>query len=177
MINCARLPSETLRAAEVQVSRIFKNAGVEIEWWESDGTEPADVGFPTNVPVFFVKLLPDSVFPPAHPTPGAFGNALGVQAFIFVGRIQRATEEALVSFPRTVGHIIAHELGHLLLGGKSHFLGSVMSPRFGPCEFRQMERGLLLFGPAEARRMRDRIRTQRIANAAILMTPARNGGD
>jgi hypothetical protein len=169
ILNYAGVPRETMDLAEAQASTIFEKAGVTIEWREPHGSESANINPPAVMPSFFVKLLPDSMFPPVRPSPGAFGSALGIQAYVFAGRIRQATEEGLISFPRTLGHIMAHELGHVLLGEKSHAFGSIMTPKLGAQEFREMYTGTLLFTPAQAKRMRDRIRTQQAAETAVLL--------
>ena len=122
---------------------------------------------PAVMPVAFVKLLADSLFPPVPQSSRAWGCALGVQAYVFAGRIQQAVERTSISFPRALGHIMAPELGHDLLGEKSHALGSIMSPELGEWEFRQMRWGALLFNPAHSARMRERIRALQTAETAL----------
>ena len=162
--NYAGVPRETQDIAEAQASKIFEKAGVTIEWRELPRSQSANVDLPV-VAEPIVNLLPDSMIPPLRPSPDAFGKALGLQAYVFAGRIRQATEAALISFPKTLGHIMAHELGHVLLDEKSHAFGSIMSPSLGVEEFRQMNMGTLLFTPAQAKWLRDR----------VLRAPARTG--
>ena len=51
----------------------------------------------------------------------------GGRASIFCDRIA-TTRGALQSFPIPLGNIIAHEVGHLLLGGNSHSPSGIMRP-------------------------------------------------
>ena len=52
-----------------------------------------------------------------------------------------------------LGYVIAHELGHLLLG-PGHAPNGVMRAVWSPMDLGAIRRGCLRFGPAEAARMR-----------------------
>ena len=58
------------------------------------------------------------------------------------------TEAALL------GHAIAHELGHLLLGTSSHTPAGLMAGRWHATDLDHAASGWLQFSPAEAARMR-----------------------
>ena len=52
-----------------------------------------------------------------------------------------------------LGCIIAHELGHLLLGSNSHSDTGIMLARWEVNQLRQLMMGGLLFTPGESKRM------------------------
>lgn len=62
-------------------------------------------------------------------------------------RINGLTEGTLL------GHTIAHELGHLLLGPNSHSSSGIMRPTWRLCDEEWMAKGALLFDSSQARRM------------------------
>ena len=164
VLNYAGVPRETLDLAQAEASTICEEAGVSIEWWEPPRSASTDADRPAiKAASFFVKLLPDSMFPPEPQSSNAWGCAIGIQAFVFADRIQQASGTTSISFPKTLGHIMAHELGHVLLGKESHALGSIMSPTWGEWEFRNMQWGTLRFTPSQANRLVDRIRAQQAA--------------
>ena len=169
--NYAGVPPETLNLAEAQASKIFEKAGLIVEWWElpvsTEGKELPAADRPTVPPVAYLKLPPDSRIASLRRSSGAFGCALGADVYVFAGRIFQATEEAKASLPIALGHIMAHELGHVLLGENSHTPGGIMTPMFRPREFALMGMGSLLFTPAQAKRMRGRIRAQETAETAV----------
>lgn len=73
-----------------------------------------------------------------------------------------AVEEEYVEFgARTIlGCVIAHELGHLLLGPNSHSSQGIMQPRWGREQVRQLLTGTLLFTPEQARVLRAEARSR-----------------
>ena len=56
-----------------------------------------------------------------------------------------------------LGHMMAHEVGHLLLGPESHGSRGVMSFPWGKRTLTRMERGLVRFTDAEAQRMQEEL--------------------
>jgi hypothetical protein len=57
--------------------------------------------------------------------------------------------------PRVLGHVMAHELGHLLLGSNAHAEIGIMRPRWFGQQLRAVERGALFFSPEQALLMRN----------------------
>jgi hypothetical protein len=49
------------------------------------------------------------------------------QAFVFFDRVLDVTKDTGFSRPRVLGHVMAHELGHLLLEGENHSTTGIMS--------------------------------------------------
>jgi Zn-dependent peptidase ImmA (M78 family) len=59
------------------------------------------------------------------------------------------------SEPRVLRHVMAHELGHLLLGSNAHAEIGIMRPRWFGQQLRAVERGALFFSPEQALLMRN----------------------
>jgi hypothetical protein len=53
-----------------------------------------------------------------------------------------------------LGHVLAHETGHLLLGADSHSVSGIMHVPWRVKDLEIMAEGRMLFTPGEARRMR-----------------------
>ncbi len=98
-----------------------------------------------------------------RPKPAMKGEQLGyaamtaqggacITAFADPGR-RRARVGAL-SDGVLLGHAVAHEVGHLLLGASSHSSAGIMRPFWRPVDEEWMAKGVLVFGGGEADRMR-----------------------
>ena len=161
----ADVPRDTLDLAEAQVSKVFGRAGVTIEWRDLPGSGSSTVEFAELKPAFVVALLPNSMAARLRCSLGAFGFAVGTRAYVFTDRTRLAAAHRGNDFARALGVVMAHEIGHVLLGPNGHLPGSIMSPRLGKMEFGQGERGALLFHPTQAEQIREQVRTQEVAQA------------
>jgi hypothetical protein len=72
-----------------------------------------------------------------------------------------------------MGHLVAHELGHLLIPTQSHARRGIMRAQLGGDEWQLARRQLLLFSSEEARRMRQLVVRQRRTHLAAAI-PAAN---
>jgi len=173
ILNYAGLPGGTLERAESEAARVFGRAGVKLEWLEPEvATEGAGLqlaGSLQRAQVCYLKLLPDSMFGQLQLPTRVLGVARG--AYIYVS-VESALELSLAvgaDLPVVLGHVMAHEIGHVLLGSNAHALGTVMTPQLGRRELQTAARGHLLFSQAQAKRMRERIQAQQAAETAVLV--------
>lgn len=86
---------------------------------------------------------------------------------VFVDPAVRRARLASLTEGCLLGHAIAHELGHLLLGAGAHSSTGIMRPAWRPGDEAWMASGAMRFGASEARKMRAalRIRTAEQAPA------------
>jgi hypothetical protein len=170
--NYAGVAPETLNLAEAQASEIFKKAGVKIDWWElplsGDGRALPPTDQPAVPPLADVRLLPDSKIPALRRSPDVLGCALGSQVYVFVDRLLEATAPVKCPLYVSLGLIMAHEIGHVLLGPNNHALYGVMVPKLGKWQFQQMQMSGLFFCPQQAEKIRERIRAQQAVEMAVL---------
>jgi hypothetical protein len=73
-----------------------------------------------------------------------FGTSLVNHAVIFQPCVEKVAADEGFSNDLILGYVIAHELGHLLLGRNSHGSG-IMTARFGRKQFERATRGQLVF--------------------------------
>jgi hypothetical protein len=73
---------------------------------------------------------------------------------VLAGKVNGEERGLHISEGVLLGHIAAHEIGHLLLGEDSHSPHGIMESCWGPKELDQMNKGALLFSDEEAERMR-----------------------
>ena len=129
----ADVSDKTLATAMDEGSRIFKYAGLNIRWvnQRADGVnrqDPEDSNQPWDRTHFVVRML-------KHPRRGlgqlALGEALSFRiANIFLDRVTLQSAAGDLSAGTVLGHAIAHELGHLLLGDSSHGSSGIMVARW-----------------------------------------------
>ncbi|MFB3777271.1 MAG: hypothetical protein ACE141_06650, partial [Bryobacteraceae bacterium] len=167
----ANLPPETLDAAKGQVSKIFEKAGVEVEYSESTAPVSGGVDGPAVRPTAWVKLLPDSMARRLRRSQGALGCSTGDQVYIFADDVLKAATHAKIDYPITLGQVMAHEIGHVLLGQDSHAPTGMMSPYLSSSEFQEMKTGHLLFHDRQARKIRERLLCEQDGENAATLSP------
>jgi hypothetical protein len=163
--NDAGAPDDLLVPAESIATRVFEQAGVKVKW--------------INCPVV-VPDLPDSeicrkaIFPTyfqqriVSPQPGlsesSFGvsylspEGIGCYSYIFYARIAEQHRRNEQNAAVLLGHVMAHEIAHLLLGTNSHSPSGIMRAHWYYQELASADKGLLLFTPNQARAMTERLR-------------------
>ena len=156
--NYARVPPESLIAGEATAAWIFHRVAIDIQWVDCPISEEDIPKFPECRSVVVaptVKLLPRSMAEKFDVPAAKYGFALRPnEAFVFVHRIEEVTKDTGFSRPRVLGHVIAHELGHLLLEGENHSTGGIMSARVLSTDCERPGVMLLTFSNSQGQRMR-----------------------
>ena len=114
--------------AQTVASKIFAEIGVKIEWHRQNSC-PADA-----------LLVSISNSTPADLLPGALAYALpyeGTHIVVFDDRIQKTVEPG--SAPYLLGHVLAHEITHILQGVNRHSESGVMKAHWGSDDFLKMK--------------------------------------
>lgn len=150
LYNLAAVSSRTLEHATQDAARVLSTAGVETVCWHvlADAREAHTLH--TSPPPtwrknrqadsrdYLVAVIASGV--PADYLPGALGYALpdaeiGVSAMIFCDRIERFQESGEIDLPTLLGHAMAHEIGHVLLGTTEHSPAGIMKARWSQADF------------------------------------------
>ena len=172
--NYAGLDDRIVRAAQRQTTSILSEAGTGAVWLhcpvsaEQSG-RMSGCANPLAALDVVLKLLPRAMARDAGQTADTFGFAvptsptgLGI-AYVFTDRTDELSFHGPFSTspditrPLVLGHVIAHELGHLLLGPKNHSSNGIMSPRWTVAEVRRIGTANLFFTTREAAAIRKRI--------------------
>jgi hypothetical protein len=82
---------------------------------------------------------------------------IGCYADLFYDRAQHLHEISGASLASILGHAIAHELGHLLLGTNSHSPAGIMRARWQPADLASASKGALLFSTVESQAMKNKL--------------------
>jgi hypothetical protein len=165
VINTARVPEDTLFVALDKAGLIFRGAGVRLIWVGRPRGSLQQAAFPdsrsdsANMLVLRVISRPMSGFASRDALGCAFVAGEGSKyASVFRDRVLSATQGGRYSEGMLMGHAIAHELGHLLLGTSAHTQYGLMAGRWRTNELDRAEVGLLQFSPGEAARLRSELR-------------------
>ena len=186
-----RVPSTDLAAAENVASRIFQWTGVELTWIDCPHTSrgarqnPA-CQFPITPTEISVRLTADLPELPG-PTMGYSVPVPPPQHGYLGGIMLERAREHLRDAPEltlgvVLGHGIAHEIGHLLLGTQRHSSSGLMQANWDARELRLAVSGLLNFSAQQAEairadvqaRLRDQASQQRME--AVQTTSSMSAG-
>ena len=148
--NDVEAPPDMVAAAQHSVSAVYEAAGVNIVW-----------GGPQ--PVAMLALVSRERARAMGYRPEVIGFATGSRgrrgkvAYIFLHRVKELSARYRLPESVILGATIAHELGHLLLPHDSHSDIGVMQPILDHTDFRQADRGELLFTANQAGQIREAI--------------------
>lgn len=170
--NDAGVPEETLAHAERRTGDIFRQAGVQTTWYACStlGTiryNCAGLLGPNTVALQIVhdsRQMYDSIFGAAFL--GAHG--MGQQADIYFDRIRSFSQEENLTLADITGYIVAHELGHLLLGLNAHSWIGIMKATWERNQLEKANKGELWFSRPEAKTIRQRLTQMSLAAEPIL---------
>jgi hypothetical protein len=159
--NLSQLSEASVKRAEEATAAVYRSAGVEIEWKPCGENTAAG---PSGQAWLIVRLRNDK--PPlavGATSLDAMGRAfLGETGHAYLADAYWQTTRNLAARhdadpDALLGLVIAHELGHLLLG-EGHVPDGVMRAQWGGAEVKALERRWLQFNPAQRERIRQELR-------------------
>ncbi len=144
------VPADILQQAQDEASRIFELSGIRLVW--AGGRTP-------NARHVILKI---ASAPPSRKSrqPGVLGlavetnQATGILAWLFYDRIDEHRRVLGLEAPLLLGHVMAHEMGHLLLPTGSHVQSGVMRGGWDKLQASLAKSRSLRFGPDETREIR-----------------------
>jgi hypothetical protein len=164
-----------LARAERDAARIYRRIGVRTHWVLCrSSAEPVVVlpecAIPRRPDLVELRLLPRWMANGFQPDHRACGLTLlsredgsGVSANVFSNRAEEVARWQRLDHGLILGHFIAHELGHLILGPGGHSASGIMRTPWRESEFTAASRGALRFSYSEGEKIRARLRLQESA--------------
>lgn len=171
VFNFRQAPAETLMKAEKEAGRILEQSGVPVTWRDCPtGNEPCRKG---SGRVFFLAIM-------AGPVQNKFLDTISGYA-VLPAHLATVYYDYLPRMPGGKGNkddtalvlacVIAHELGHLLLGAHGHSIAGIMQADWGIEQTRRALMSQLSFLPEEARLMKaDRMAPEAKDNSSSALT-------
>ena len=153
--NHAHVGDETLAEAEKTASEIFGRAGVRLVWREGFAyaaeRRKAVVPAPEDPATLVVKLQPESEAARygVRSVCGGIGFASG--AIIFVRRFESGSSTSAAAW---LGYVMAHEIGHILLGPNAHSIVGIMRGTLIPQDWEKAAQGTLSFTHSQNQQIR-----------------------
>lgn len=170
LYDLAHVPTDVRDGATKEAARILARAGIQTIWQEGpaaaseanivDYTVHTESGHPRpDIRSYLVVNIDRSW--PYTPFPCALGFALpdarsGVHAIIFYDRIHELIPPSVIALPKMLGHVMAHEIGHVLLGSAQHSSAGIMKATWNITDFQCNPAGRLEFTPEQGRVIRER---------------------
>jgi hypothetical protein len=170
--NLAKVSADYLREAEAEATNISKKAGLSVVW-QSFPSSPENLRQasmqhlgPTD---FVIRIVPQSMAERLDPRHTTLGVAVpcepreaGCIANVFYHRADELaakcrTESRCLSSQQILGHAMAHEIGHLLLGSNSHAATGLMRANWWSKDLRVPAREGLFFTSDQAERIKGEI--------------------
>ena len=185
--NYADVPPQELAETKAEAARIYQPAGIGIQWLDCpllprDAARFPDCQVPPGLTKLALRILSPSMAERIRQAEDSFGFALYPEdkTFAMVANIFAYDAEQLAArrgmrLGVILGHLAAHELGHLLLGRGSHSSTGIMHVPWRVSEVEIMAQGGMSFTPAEGKKMRMNIqmRIQAAEAAQATLVPGR----
>jgi hypothetical protein len=164
----SRVPPAVMRSAAETATTLFRDAGIDLIWelTESGRQTRAEKDTPCRRAGRRI-LVVTSRFSPRRGNPATLGEASlrgGVVAYYH--RIEPYAQRNRVPPDLMLGYVLAHELGHVLLGSSFHSHDGVMSTNFRPHELARMLEHRLRFDALEISVMQARMQSDMTARAS-----------
>ena len=159
----AGVNEDVLQKAEDVTTGIFQKAGVNFVWFTcarnvkfSDKASCPDAMDTTDL---ILSIVPHSMSKGLRGKDEVEGLAVdgpdnfSGHAWVFFDRAKEVAAKHLLNLANVLGNLMAHELGHLLLGSSSHSKIGLMRAGWSREEFIAANRGELSFSAAERERI------------------------
>jgi hypothetical protein len=156
----AQVPSDTLSRAEQQAAKIFWRAGLDVIWLNRarinagpDTVANKEIEGTGRLVLRIIPVAASSTSDTAFGVAFLAANGTGRYGDVFWERAEELHAKWNVDLGGILGSVMAHEMGHLLLGSNAHAISGIMRAHWESGELRRIAMGTLFFLPEQAKRM------------------------
>ena len=159
VFDYTKLSSDQLYGSLAETTNVFRKAGIELNWCVGLAASDECIAEErqTGEPHFLLNLLNEAMAGRLRMRSKHFGFAKAGTAYIHVPRTRDLARDVGITVDVVLGHLIAHELGHVVLGPENHAPKGVMKAFLRKSEFEMASQGRLGFSSEAAQRMRERL--------------------
>ena len=164
VFNDAQITKGKVATAENVAAGLFAQAGIRIDWLNCGrAAETRDEIDSCNEAAFPMHLQVHLRQKSLNLSESTLGlsylgqDGIGCHADVFYAGVEPLQRAAGLSSEAILGFVIAHELGHLLLGTNSHANAGIMRANWRKPEISAAGKGLLGFSETQAETMRTRL--------------------
>jgi len=152
--------------SEGEATAILNHAGLEVGWVDCPLSAGESASYPAcrntmSSTEFTIKILTAADARRIATHGDDLGEALeclgdhsGCSAYVFYRDVRELTRGEDVSESQLLGHALAHEIGHLLLGARSHTANGIMRAHWHQQELCTIARAHLFFTDEQSERLR-----------------------
>jgi hypothetical protein len=171
------MPAAMLARSQQAATKIFAGAGVRLQWKLGDRkrkprgkrAEPAQCAI--EIRVDFVSRVPEDV------SPWAFARSFPLQTKelridVLVDRFGPILRRQPLLAGPLLGHVLAHEIAHVLQGVSRHAEAGVLRARWNESDYRQMQKQPMEFDRADVKLIHLGMES-RLRSCSTLVTTAR----
>ncbi len=167
--NYALVSSEVLAQTETEAARIYHRGSIEIQWLDCPLSANDSARFPAcqgtaGATRLALRILPQSMAESLRQVQDSYGFALypedgsfAILANIFARDAEQLAQRRGMRHGVILGHLLAHEMGHLLLGAGSHSRHGIMCFPWRARELETIAQGLMMFTPEDLQKIRSNI--------------------
>jgi hypothetical protein len=169
-------PSTAVEKARRAAEMPFGVAGIHLRWLDcpiTAGSQAAPVpecDAPSRPTDLRVIVLPERMARKMAARSGQFGMAIlndggfSNHSYVFAERALNMATESRGQWKTILGHLVAHEIGHLLLGTNGHSQTGIMRSNWKSADIKAAMMGRLSFTPDQVHRIRGEV-LRRMGNA------------
>ena len=145
----ARVPRDVVERAKPEMARIYQHIGIDVVFVDEPSADTITVRV-VDRPLRDANGAAMGVAPRS-------GNQIGRLAYAFYGRVDVYARQHAKPVAQVLGHVMAHELGHLLLPYGSHAKSGIMTAAWDRKQIEQIGRGWLSFTSEQEEAIRARV--------------------
>jgi hypothetical protein len=174
--NDAGVPGSILVGAERRAGSIFARANFEVAWVNCTSASESDPAcMQTNFPGHLaLRIIPGRARSMSNTALGvAFLSRDGAGKYcdVFWQRAEDLHGASNLDVSSILGSVMAHEMGHLLIGSNAHAISGIMRAHWGVEELRRIATGTLWFTAQQAELMYGKARLADCAEDSVSVKP------
>ena len=166
--NDAGLNRGTLLRAEDDAARVFRQAGIELDWNNCAAVEIVaqtskqcgEAAYPTKL-VLRISRRSRGLVSEAFGVAYVSDDGQGAYCDVFLEPMEELRRVYPANLDAILGHVAAHEIAHLLLGAHSHSPNGLMRAHWTSQTIQELQRGILGFNAAQSTTMLERLELSR----------------